>query len=93
MAKKQLFIVKNSETDPLPTEVIAQSIKAVADGVRKIRSSGLTDRGLFVLIQHAAPPFSNGRRLSLAEVSTVFDGIEALERTYLKPKKKEGDNG
>ena len=72
-------------------EVIANSVKAISDGIRKLRGGPLNDRALILLIQHAAP--NHGGRygnstLTQKEVRAVLEGIEALEKTYLKTSKK-----
>ena len=77
----------------VPTEVLAASIVAIAEGVRKLRNGRLADRALFLLVQDAAPS-TGGRygssKLSMKEIRAVFAGIDALEATFLKklPAKK-----
>ncbi|HKW15638.1 MAG TPA: hypothetical protein VJS69_14215 [Candidatus Krumholzibacteria bacterium] len=73
--------------DETPVEIIAESIKAIADGVRKLRAGPLTDRALFLLIQHSAP-MVRGRYIGISEIKRVFDGISSLEGEYLKKKVK-----
>jgi len=74
--------------DDTPVEIIAESIKTVADGVRKLRAGPLSDRALLLLIQHAAPRDRRGQTVSLGEIKRVFDGIDSLEHEYLKKKPK-----
>lgn len=84
------------QTEPeVPAEILAQSIVDVAEAVKKLRATRLNERALFLLIQHAAPN-PNGKRsygrspLSIKQIQAVFEGIESLEREYLKPRKVPG---
>lgn len=73
----------------MPTEVLANSIVAIAAGMKKLRNGRLSDRALFLLIQDAAPNVGGKYRHSPLPVSTikaVFEGIESLERSFLKKK-------
>ena len=76
-------VVKQDPALEVPTEVIAASIEAIAEGLRKIRAGRLNEKALVLLIQHAAPLVS-GRRITASEVKAVIGGIESLESTYLK---------
>lgn len=89
MKKPPPVIVKQDDADPQPIEVIAGAIKAIADGMRAMRSTRLNDRALVLLVQDAAPAYGarhNKKKVSASEVRSVLAGIEALEREYLKPK-------
>lgn len=79
--------VKQDPENPVPVEVLAESIKAIAQGVRKLREGQLNDRCLFLLIQHAAPTDGRGRMLAIGDIKAVFAGIEGLEAEYLRKKK------
>lgn len=80
--------VKNDDEKPVPVEVLAESIKAISDGVKKLRSGPLNDKCLVLLIQHAAPSLSGyNNRVGACHIRAVLEGIESLEKTYLKPKK------
>lgn len=68
---------------PVPVEVLATSIEAISKGVAKLRESRLNDRALVLLIQHAC-----SRAISARDVRLVLEGIESLEKTYLKPKRE-----
>lgn len=67
----------------VPVEVLAESIKAIAEGVRKLRAGSLNDRALFLLIQNAAPG-----ALSIKDIKAVFTGIDSLEGEYLRKRVK-----
>ncbi len=81
--------IKQDPEKEVPTEVLAAAIVAISAGVRKLREGRLNDKALCMLIAHAAPGVGpNGySKLSQKEVRAVLDGIDALEKTYLKPKK------
>jgi hypothetical protein len=70
-------------------EVLAEAIASIADGLRKLRAGRLNDRALILLIQHAAPTLKSypPKYISAKQVQAVLDGIDSLEREYLKPKK------
>lgn len=73
----------------VPIEVLADSIVAIAAGMKKLRSGRLSDRALFLLIQDAAPnkggKYGNSP-LPVKTIKAVFEGIESLERSFLKKK-------
>lgn len=79
------IVVKQDDTNPVPVEVLATEIKALAEGVRKLRAGPLNDNALLVLVQNAAPAGT----LSRSTIRTVFNAIDSLERTYLKSKTTE----
>lgn len=82
-------IVQNPEK-PLPVEVVADAVKAIAQGVRQLRKGPLNDRALILLIQQAAPHISKYPTQPVTQkmVKCVLEGIDNLEREYLKPAKK-----
>lgn len=83
--------VKQDEVKPVPVEVLADSIVAISDGVKKLRSGRLNDRALMLLIQHAAPNVGgryNQGQVPMKHVRAVIEGMESLERVYLTPKKQ-----
>ena len=78
--------VKQDPEKPVPIEVLAESIKTIAQGVRKLRAGPLNDRCLFLLVQHAAPKVDY-KTISARDIKAVFDGIDSLENEYLRKKK------
>lgn len=81
--------VKQTPDAEIPTEVLANSIVAISEGIRKIRSGRLTDRALFLLIRDAAPTYGAKYRtqsVGLSEIKAVIEGMESLEKTFLKKK-------
>jgi hypothetical protein len=85
---KKVTVTQQEGADEVPTEVLAQSIAAIAEGVRKLRTGRLNDRALVLLIQHASPSVGvyKPRKIGTVEVRAVLDGIDALEATYLRKK-------
>lgn len=92
MAKaKQEVIVKQDQEKPIPVEVLAESIKAISDGVRRLRAGPLNEDALLLLIQDATPAVTYGYKrikLSSRHIKAVLNGMESLERAYLKPRPK-----
>ena len=88
MSKRVTVIQGEKETT---VEVIAASVKAISDGIKKLRSGPLNDKALVLLIQHSCP-YKAGRygsgMVTAKEVRAVLEGIESLEDTYLKKKPK-----
>lgn len=78
-------IVKQTPEKEVPVEVLAESIVAISQGIRKLRSGRLTDRALLLLIQDAAPSISH-KPISQREIKAVLEGIDSLERMYIKKK-------
>ncbi len=78
--------VKQDENTPVATEVLATEIVAISAGIKKLRAGRLTDRALFLLIQHAAPTVGkyNASKVGIAEIKAVLEGMESLEATFLK---------
>lgn len=72
----------------VPVEVLADAIVSISQGIKFLRSSRLNEDALLLLIQHAAPNLSKRppRQIGKREIKAVLQGIEALERTYLKRK-------
>lgn len=91
--KKKLRGIKpttiiQDESDHVPAEILATSIKAIAEGVRRLRSGPLNKRCLMLLIQHSAPTYRGGKRIAINDIEMVFDGIDNLERAYLTKKER-----
>lgn len=83
-------VLKNDSEKPVPIEVIAEAIVAISEGIRKLRAGPLNDRALILLIQHAAPAVGGryqNTQLSIKDIKATLEGIESLEREYLKPRK------
>jgi len=85
MAKERKIKVVQDEEKPVPVEVLATSIRDISRGMQKLRQGPLNERCLELLIQHAAGTTGYPQRKpTLAEVRAILDGIENLERAYLR---------
>lgn len=90
MPNSSKVTVKNDSETPVPTEVIAESIVAIAEGVKKLRSTRLNDTALFLLIQHSSPTIevgNNRMKVGIREVRAVIEGIADLEKNFLRSAK------
>lgn len=82
--------VTQKQGEEVPTEVMADAIIAISQGIKKLRSGKLKDNALYLLIQHAAPSqtsrggFSTGRPISIKTIKAVIEGLESLQRTFVK---------
>lgn len=87
---KKINVIQK-EGEEITVEVMAQSIKAISEGVKKLKSTRLNDKALYLLIQHAAPNVG-GRfgdaKIGMTEIKGVIEGIENLEATFLKKESK-----
>ena len=73
----KIKVVQKENAEPIPTEIIAQSIKEIAEGMKALKSSRLTKRAVLVLVRDSCNE-------SLATIERVLNSLEDLERTYLK---------
>lgn len=79
--------VAQVEGAEVATEVLAQSIVAISDGIKRLRAGKLNDKALTILIQQAAPTQGlNGSRIPLSTIKDVLDGMASLEATYIRSK-------
>lgn len=88
---KKIKVINKDDTKPMPVEVLAESIKAISDGVRKLMNGPLNDKAIFILIQNAAPSVGGrygAQKIGLTEIRAVLEGMDLLEATYLKRKVK-----
>lgn len=75
--------VKQVEGAEVPIEVLAESIKAIAEGVKRLRAGPVNEKTLRLLIQHSAPG-----NISVTTIGQVLDGLEYLESACLRPRSK-----
>lgn len=81
---KEVKVVQGEE--PMPVEILAEHIKAISEGVKKLVNGPLNEKAIVLLIQNAAPSLQHGQKISATEVRAVLAGLESLERTYLRRK-------
>lgn len=73
----------------VPTEVLAESIVAISDGVKRLRSGKLKESALLLLIQHAAPSpkrgrYRTGQPIPIRTIKAVLEGMESLKTQFVK---------
>lgn len=64
---------------PVAPEVIATSIRDIAEGTRRLMASELNERAVLILLAH-----SSGIRQS--DIQRVLNAMQALDKTYLRKK-------
>lgn len=77
MAEKKVIITQKSGEPPVTEEILAQSIKKIADSFDKIARSGLSYRAIILLLSDASGT-------SKAQCRKVYEGLSQLRRLYLK---------
>lgn len=75
--------VKQVEGAEVATEVIAQAVVDIADGIKRLKSGRLTDRAIEILVLNASPG-----KVTITQVRQVLAGLERLQREFVKPEKK-----
>jgi hypothetical protein len=85
MPKNSPIKITQTEEVPMPVVVIAGHVAEISKGIKKLQSGPMNDRALFLLIQHAIPA-QRGGAVSIRTIKAVIQGINDLERTYLKKK-------
>jgi len=76
--EKAAIKVTQSVVDPIPVEVLATSIKQIADGMAQITSTRLTRKALVALIH-------DNSKIARRDIEIVLNNLVELERTWLKP--------
>jgi len=76
MKAKKVEIIQNKEK-PISVEIIAQSIKQIAENMRAIERSALNRRAILVLLKDATG-------VSMADIEKILDSLGALDRKYCK---------
>lgn len=78
--------VAQVEGAEVATEVLAESIVAISQGVKRLRAGKLNDRALILLIQDACTT-----RIGKDAIYNVLNGMESLEAAFIrKPAAKGG---
>jgi hypothetical protein len=77
MPNKPAVIIKRDAVDPEPVEVIVQSIKDIAAGMRAVNSTRLTQSAIVVLIHDRS-------KVSKSNIRVVLNNLADLERVWLK---------
>lgn len=71
-------VVKDAVTPETP-ELLAASIIAISEGVKKLTSQGLTEDGIATLIAGM-----RGSKVTKSEVLLVIDGLSRLKSYYIR---------
>mgnify|MGYP001017011584 CR=1 FL=1 len=79
MARKVAIKQNEPPAEEVSTEVIANAIVSISEGIERLRAGRLNDRALLLLIQHAASV-----KLPARDIKAVLDGIQGLREAYLK---------
>lgn len=72
-------VVQRENEEPIAAEIIANSIVAISDAMRRIESTRLTRTALVTLI-HA------NSKVPKRDIELVLNNLDDLEHTWLKPK-------
>lgn len=72
-------VIQKADTEEVPVEILAQSIEAIAAGMKKINASRLKRDAVVILLQAQTGVNRN-------DIRAVMDGLDSLERKWLKPK-------
>lgn len=64
-------------TETAPAEIIADSVVAIAEGIRKLRAGRLNDRAIVLLINDVCG-------VAKRDIKLVLDSITSLDSTFLK---------
>lgn len=77
MKQKGKVKVVQDKDETVTTEIIATAIRDISGSIKAIRSGRLKESAVVVLLNH-----STG--VPMVKIKAVLNGIEDLERTYLK---------
>lgn len=84
MANRKV-VVKQDAEKPVPTEVLAKDIRAIAQGMRALRRGPLKDSTLALLINDS---IRSTDRPGQQVIRLVLDAIEGLEEAHCKKSAK-----
>lgn len=78
MKKPKVKVVQSlDDQDNVPLEIIAQSIKAISDSVKKMRQLSLNNKAIILLLHDSS-------KVSKTQIHNVLMAMENLEDEYLK---------
>lgn len=79
---KSIYVTQSNPEDPVPVEIIAESIVKIGKAMDSIRLSGINRRAIIVLL-------ADSSGVSRTQIKSVLDSLESLREDYLaKPSKK-----
>jgi len=76
MKKAQTITIKTDEENPMPIEIIAETIKAVSDNMSKALNSGLTLKGICVLVNASLP---SNNKIGLKDIELILTTASKLD--------------
>lgn len=76
--------IRQDPDDEVTTEILASSIREISEGIKKLRQGPINEKGLLILIHHACKSSYGSPKPTQAEIRKVLDGVENLEKTYLR---------
>ena len=76
----KLNVTQKENEDPIPVEILAQSIKKISDSFKRMKAAGLSDRAIVVLLHDASG-------IGKPAIKCILAAMEDLERLYLKKAK------
>lgn len=86
---KKVSVIQNTK-EPVPVEVLATSIRAIASGIKNLRGGPLGEKALLLLISENCRAIKGRYRkyvkvkVAIATVKIVLDSIESLQSVYLR---------
>ncbi len=75
----KLVKIAQTEGDPVSAEILATSIRSIAQGFARLEASGLNRRALTVLIKDTCG-------VGLSEIDYVLNALRNLEKNYTRPR-------
>jgi 2-phosphoglycerate kinase len=78
---KDLKVVQKEGEEIVPAQVVASSIKKIAESFARMKKAGLSDRAIVLLIHDASG-------VGKPAVKDVLAGIDQLAKLYLRDWKK-----
>ena len=76
MKKIEVSVKQAENEEPIPVEIIAKSIKKIADAYKRMKSAGLSERCIVLLLHdysHVGKP----------DIKDVLKAMSELEKMYL----------
>ncbi len=59
-------------------EDLQERVAAIQKTIEAIKTSGVSEKALFLLVQHSAPSVK-GKKIPVGVIKAVFDGMDGLE--------------
>ena len=75
--KKQITVT-STEKNPVPLEILADEIKAVSNGIKKLYSGPLKRRAIVLLLKDCTPG------VTMTQIENIMDSMDALAQRFLK---------